>query len=80
VRFLVDEALSPHIARVLSAAGHDAVHAGDLGLLGRPDGEIMERASATERVVLSVDTDFGQLLALGAFTGPSVAAAPAGAT
>jgi predicted nuclease of predicted toxin-antitoxin system len=56
----------------LGAAGHDAVHVGDLGLLGRPDTDVMRAAHDAERVVVSADTDFGELLALGRHPGPSV--------
>ncbi|MGH9043031.1 MAG: DUF5615 family PIN-like protein [Acidimicrobiia bacterium] len=72
MRFLVDESLSAEVSRLLEDAGHDAVHVGDLGLLGAPDTEIMLSAAAADRVVLSADTDFGEILALGRHPGPSV--------
>jgi len=72
VRFLVDESLSIRVARLLSDAGHDAVHLGDLGLLGAPDTRVMDAASDAGRILLSADTDFGELLALGRHPGPSV--------
>jgi predicted nuclease of predicted toxin-antitoxin system len=72
VRFLIDESLSTTVARLLSDAGHDAVHVGDLGLLGAADGTVMRAASAADRVLVSADTDFGELLALGSHPGPSV--------
>lgn len=72
MRFLVDESLSPRVASLLRSAGHDAVHAGDVELLGAFDEAVMAAASAERRVVVSADTDFGELLALGRHPGPSV--------
>lgn len=57
---------------MLNAAGHDAVHAGDLGLLGAADERLLAAAARDHRVLLSADTDFGELLALGRHPGPSV--------
>jgi predicted nuclease of predicted toxin-antitoxin system len=37
VRFLVDENLSPQLARLLFVAGHDAVHVRDVGLTSADD-------------------------------------------
>ena len=59
-------------ARLLTEASHEAVHASDVGLLGRTDAEVLAVAAASGRVVVSVDTDFGQLLAVGAKPAASV--------
>lgn len=72
MRFLVDESLSVRVARALAAAGHHATHVGDLQLLGAPDRDVLEAAARTSCVLISADTDFGQLLALGRHPGPSV--------
>ncbi len=53
------------VARSLEAGGHDAVHVADLGLLGAVDTEVMLAAAESDRVLISADTDFGELLALG---------------
>jgi predicted nuclease of predicted toxin-antitoxin system len=71
VRFLVDNALSPEIARLLKAAGHDAVHVRDYGLHAAADPVILERAGAEQRVIISADSDFGMLLAISGRTEPS---------
>jgi predicted nuclease of predicted toxin-antitoxin system len=72
MRFLVDEAFSHRVAELLRAGGHDSVHVAELGLLGQPDERIMAAAVAETRIVVSTDTDFGQLLALGRHPGPSI--------
>lgn len=64
MRFLIDDALSPLVSEQLSAAGHDAAHVRDYGLQAASDEEIVERARAEQRVVVSADTDFATLLAL----------------
>jgi predicted nuclease of predicted toxin-antitoxin system len=63
VRFLVDECLSARIVGLLAAEGHDVVHAQDRELLGHADDEVLELARAEERVLVSADTDFGEILA-----------------
>lgn len=72
MKFLVDECLTRDVAERLSAAGHDAVHVGELELLGVTDLEVMASAVESGRVVISADTDFGELLAKGGRTLPSV--------
>jgi len=72
VRFLVDESLSARVAHLLSEAGHDTVHVSEIGLLGAQDSAVMRAAADADRVLLSADTDFGELLALGRHPGPSV--------
>jgi predicted nuclease of predicted toxin-antitoxin system len=41
VRFLIDNALSPEVARLPSKAGHDAVHVRDYGLSAAEDPVIL---------------------------------------
>lgn len=72
MKFLVDQNLSPLIANGLSQAGHDAAHARDLGLERATDAELLERALAEGRVIVSADTDFSTLLAASRADRPSV--------
>ena len=71
MRFLVDANLSPRVATLLTAAGHDAVAVRDLGLATASDDDILDRALADDRVIVSHDTDFGTLLAIRRQTRPS---------
>ena len=72
MKLLVDENLPPRIAVLLSDAGHDAVHVGDLDAAGWSDPEIVDLARADGRTIVSADTDFGALLASTGATEPSV--------
>ena len=63
MRFLLDENQSPKLVDLLGAASHDVVHVRDVGLSGDADPVIMEAARRDERIIISGDTDFGELLA-----------------
>jgi predicted nuclease of predicted toxin-antitoxin system len=62
-RFLIDENLSPELARHLSDHhGYDAVHVNDCDLAGRTDEEVMAHAVAEVRVVVTANAeDFRRL-------------------
>jgi len=72
VKLLIDAALSPVIARALTAAGHDAIHVREYGLATADDETILERARTEGRVLVSADTDFGTLLSRTSSARPSV--------
>lgn len=72
MKLLIDESLSARVAALLVAAGHDAIHLGELDLLGAPDTDVMAAARRDQRCIISVDTDFGELLAVGNHADPSV--------
>jgi len=64
MRFLVDANLSPRVATKLSSEGFKSIHVGDVGLLTAADRAILDYAAASGLVVISADTDFGELLAI----------------
>jgi predicted nuclease of predicted toxin-antitoxin system len=64
LRLLVDNALSPAVARKLAGVGHDVLHVRDLGMQAATDEEIFDLAVREGRVIVSADTDFGTILAL----------------
>jgi predicted nuclease of predicted toxin-antitoxin system len=72
MRFLIDECLARRVAELLTQHGHDAVHVRAVGLLGTTDAAILTAASTDGRVVISADTDFGELLYLTDAVAPSV--------
>ena len=71
MKFLIDQNLSPELAALLVAAGHDAVHVRERGLQRATDEVVLDAAASEERVLVSGDTDFGMLLARSGATGPS---------
>ena len=72
MRILIDECLSGVPADLLRELGHDAIHVGDRGLLGHTDPEVMACAFDESRILVSADTDFGELLARSNAALPSV--------
>lgn len=72
MRFLVDNALSHHVARGLNDAGHNARHIRDYGLEAAKDDIVFDLAGDEERVLISADTDFGRILATRDSSSPSV--------
>lgn len=63
MRLLLDEMISPRVAEVLRAAGHDVVAvAQDVGLRGIPDDALLENATAANRVLVTRNVaDFARL-------------------
>jgi predicted nuclease of predicted toxin-antitoxin system len=72
VKLLLDANLSPEVGRRLKEAGHDVIHVADIGLLTATDPVILRAAAKEERILLTADSDFGALLALGSLASPSV--------
>ena len=72
MRFLLDQNLSPLLVEILARLGHEAVHVRQLGMSRASDAEIMATARDDNRVVVSGDTDFGELLARTNAASPSL--------
>lgn len=72
MRWLVDNALSPELADLLAAAGHDAVHVRVLALQHASDDVVLQTALDHDRVLVSADTDFGTMLTVRKVARPSV--------
>jgi predicted nuclease of predicted toxin-antitoxin system len=63
MRFLADMGVSMRVVAWLRSAGHDAIHLRDEGLQALPNGEIFQKAIREQRIVLTFDLDFGEIVA-----------------
>ena len=72
MRFLADAGISPNTVDFLRRSGHEAVHVRELGMQRAPDRLLVEMAQAEDRILLTFDLDFGEILALGVVARPSV--------
>ena len=72
MRFLADAGISRKTVEFLRLRGHDAVHVRDLLLQRAADRDLVDKARADSRTVLTFDLDFGEILALGILKQPSV--------
>jgi len=64
MRFLADMGVSTKVVQWLRQNGHDAKHLRDEGLHRIPNGEIFTKAISENRVVMTFDLDFGEIIAL----------------
>lgn len=72
MKFLADMGISPGTVSFLKNRGHDAIHLKDEALSRLPDSEILAKARHEQRVLLTHDLDFGELVAASGATLPSV--------
>lgn len=72
MRFLLDQNQSPRLVELLADLGHDAIHVRQIGMSRASDTEIMAIARDDNRVVVSGDTDFGELPARTNAASPSL--------
>lgn len=72
MRFLIDENLSPLLAKALRDGGHSAAHVRDLGMAQDDDATVLAYARSDDRILVTADTDFGGLLASSGASLPSV--------
>jgi predicted nuclease of predicted toxin-antitoxin system len=72
MKLLLDQGTPRSATSILSKAGFDVVHTGDIGLATAKDQEILRFAREQGRTVITLDADFHMHLALGQAKGPSV--------
>ncbi|MEE9230184.1 MAG: DUF5615 family PIN-like protein [Acidobacteriota bacterium] len=63
MRFKLDENLGRSMQALLEQSGHDAVTVREQGLRGSPDPEVLSAARGEGRVLVTMDHDFGNVLA-----------------
>jgi predicted nuclease of predicted toxin-antitoxin system len=61
MRFLADECCDAGLVAALRDDGHDVLHASE-SLRGATDDELLDRAFAERRILLTEDKDFGTLV------------------
>lgn len=72
MKFLADMGVSPRIVAELRENGYDAIHLQEQGLFRLSDNDILEKARRENRILLTHDLDFGELLAASGGSLPSV--------
>lgn len=72
MKFLADMGVSPKTVEALRRRKYDAVHLSEQGLFRMRDSEILQKALEEERIVLTFDLDFADLLAAAATVLPSI--------
>jgi predicted nuclease of predicted toxin-antitoxin system len=61
-RFLVDEDLPRSVAAIARRRGLDVVHCVDVGLRASPDDRLLAAAVGQQRVLVTADREFGNIL------------------
>ena len=64
MRFLADMGVSTGVVEWLRKEGHDAKHLRDERLHRMPNGEIFIKAVDENRIIITFDLDFGEIVAL----------------
>lgn len=72
MKFLSDIGISPKSTLHLRKQGYDAVHLSEEDLYRMPDPEILAKALVEDRILLTHDLDFGELMAASGNRLPSV--------
>lgn len=72
IHFLLDMGVAQSTAQFLRSLGHDAIHLRDEGLQRLPDDQIVSKAHAEGRAIITHDLDFGRIVALSGDTVPSI--------
>ena len=72
MKFFADMGISQRTVDWLQSQGHEAIHARDVDMQRAPDEEILARAREEGQVLLTLDLDFGYLMAISGADLPSV--------
>jgi len=64
MRFLADMGVSTRVVEWLRNNGHDSKHLREEGLHRMPNGEIFTKAIHENRIIITFDLDFGEIVAL----------------
>lgn len=72
MKFLADMGISPRTVNWLRNQGYDAIHLIEQKLEKLEDEDILIKAQNEQRIILTVDLDFGFLLAIDQSSFPSV--------
>jgi predicted nuclease of predicted toxin-antitoxin system len=64
MRFLCDMGVSRKVTAWLQSQGHECLHLGEEGFARLPNGEIFLKAIAEDRIILTFDLDFGEIVAM----------------
>jgi len=64
MRFLADMGVDIRVVQWLRQNGHDTKHLRDEGLHRIPNGEVFVKAISENRVIVTFDLDFGEIVAL----------------
>ena len=64
MQFLADMGVDMRVVEWLRNNGHDAKHLREEGLHRMPDGEIFTKAIRENRIIMTFDLDFGEIVAL----------------
>lgn len=72
MRILADVHIRPATVQYLNSLGHDAIRSSDVLPEEAPDQEIIETAVAIDRVILTEDLDFTDIIAITGASRPSL--------
>ena len=72
MRIAADVHISPRTVQFLNGLGHDAVRVTDIMPAGAPDPAIIDWAVSNDRVVLTQDLDFSEIVVVSGMSQPSV--------
>lgn len=62
MRFLLDACAGGTLARALREDGHDVLDLVESGGADEPDEDVLARAAAERRILITIDKDFGELI------------------